>query len=215
MANHQFVVTKIILKGKPIGTTDPNGGQAALLRRMLAANGLPSGSYSLVQLATPDAVAAGVMNGTVAAALLDQPRDSQLIDQRFKSLGQSTEVAPEYQAEAVATLASWARNNEDGLTRFLRALVEADAWLYDATNRSEAIRILSEFTKSTPSASERSYQLLIEKNQAVAKSGEVSLPGLKTAIELMAELDLLKRPTPAAEKYVDTSYLNKARRLQR
>ena len=70
---------------------------------------------------------------------------------------------PEYQAEALTVTQDWARLNEEGLVRFLKAVVEADAWLYDAKNKSEAAAILAEFTRATPDDGLKSYELLVEK----------------------------------------------------
>lgn len=58
----------------------------------------------------------------------------------------------------------------------------------------------------------RSYDLLVTQTQAIPREGEVSMPGMQTAIEIMGELGLLTPPLPAPDKFVDNSYLARAQR---
>ena len=200
------------LKGKTLAVGDLKSGRAAVLEKLLAANGLPEGDYTLTPLGSIANQVAGIANGTVAGALIDQPRDFQMMDQRFRSLGLTSEVVPEYQAEALTVTQDWARLNEEALVRFLKATAEADAWLYDPKNKTEAAGILADFTKATTDDCLKSYELLIEQRQALSRGGEINLPGLGTVMEFMGDLELLKRPLPGAEKYVDTAFLERAKR---
>ena len=111
----------------------------------------------------------------------------------------------------MATRAEWPAKNETALLRFLRALAEAQAWLNDARNRSDAIAILTEAAKLRSEDSARSYQLLVESAQAVPKSPDLDMNGLKTAIDLMGEAEVLRTPLPAPEKFADTSFTTRAR----
>jgi ABC-type nitrate/sulfonate/bicarbonate transport system substrate-binding protein len=200
------------LKGKPLGVGDLKSGRTVLLEKLLAANDLPEGAYSLLSLGSIGSPVAGIANGTVAGGLMDQPRDFQMMDQRFRSLGMTGDVVPDYQAEALIVTIDWTKVNEEGLVRFLKAIVEADAWLYEPKNKTEAAGILAEYTRATPDAGLKSYELLIEKKQALSRGGEVNVAGLRTVIDFMGDLELLRQPLPGAEKYVDTSFLEKAKR---
>ena len=53
--------------------------------------------------------------------------------------------------------------------------------------------------------------LLVTRTRAIPREGELSLAGLQVVIDSMGELGLLSAPLPAPDKYVDLSYLERAR----
>jgi len=61
------------------------------------------------------------------------------------------------------------------------------------------------------SAGLRTYDLMIDRYQAIPRAGEVDREGLQGVIETMAELDLLSQPLPSPDKFLDLSYLERAR----
>jgi hypothetical protein len=89
-------------------------------------------------------------------------------------------------------------------------VVQADRWLYDLANRERAAQIAADTLKMTPDEGLRSYDLLVTQTQAIPRQGEVSTPGMQTAIEIMADVGLLNPPLPSPDKYVDGSYLARA-----
>jgi hypothetical protein len=56
-----------------------------------------------------------------------------------------------------------------------------------------------------------SYQLHQEEVKALTPDGSVNMPGLKTVVDLLGEAGDLAPPLPPPSKYVDESYLAKAR----
>jgi ABC-type nitrate/sulfonate/bicarbonate transport system substrate-binding protein len=199
------------LRGKTLGVSDLNDGSTVLLRRMLASNGLQPSDYDIVPIGGTGNRAAGISNGSVAGALIGQPQDFRMLDDGFPSLGYSSDYVAEYQFEVIATRREWARQNEERLVRFLRAIVQANAWLYDRANKDEAAQLLADATRAPLSAATRTYDVVVERYEAIPKAGEVNRQGLQNVISIMGELDLLPQPLPSPDKFLDLSYLEKAR----
>ncbi|MCC7105406.1 MAG: ABC transporter substrate-binding protein [Chloroflexi bacterium] len=193
------------LRGRPVAIGAPNEVDTALLKRLLATHGLKDGDVTLVPLGEPDRRGGGVMNGSVAAALLPAPRLFEFTDRGFRTLGSASEVTQAYQAEVLVARADWPAKNESAMTRFLHVLAGADAWLNDASNRQGAATALSDNAKLPAQIADRLYQLYVEQARAVPRTPEVDPAGLRAVIEMMREVDLLKAPLPGTEKYLDPS----------
>jgi ABC-type nitrate/sulfonate/bicarbonate transport system substrate-binding protein len=199
------------LRGKTLGVSDLKDGSTILLQRLLERQGLRPGDYDMIQTGgTPDRYAAVKSGGTVGA-MLTQPNDFQAQDEGFPSLGLVSDIIPDYQFTVYAVRKSWAQRNQDPLVRWLRAYVKGCQWLYDPANKEEAIRILVENTRTTEDYARRTYELLIEKAEGLPRAGELNTAGVRTVLDIMAEMGNLPRPIPPVEKYVDTSYLERAR----
>jgi ABC-type nitrate/sulfonate/bicarbonate transport system substrate-binding protein len=197
-------------RGKTLAVPGLQEGSAVVLKKMLAANGLGPDDYSFIPVGGTANRASAVVNGTAAGALIGQPQDFRLVADGQPSLGVSSEAVPYYQFDVIAGRRDWAQRNPDTVVRFLRAVVQADRWLYDPANRERAAQIAADTLKLTPDEGLRSYDLLITQTQAIPRQGEVSGPGMDTAIEIMAEIGLLSPPLPPADKYIDSSYLARA-----
>jgi ABC-type nitrate/sulfonate/bicarbonate transport system substrate-binding protein len=202
------------LKGQSLGVDDSRPARNVLLKRLLATQGLGDADYQLVGVGTAATHGAAVMNGTVAASLVDYPQAAQLVRQRFRSVGSGVDAAPEYQAEALVARPEWARSG-DGPVRLVRALLEAEAWLHDPRNKQEAASILAEATQTTVPDNIATYEVLIERTQAIPRDGAVSQAGVLRVIQFLGEAEQLRSPLPPVERFVDTTVLDRARTLRR
>lgn len=200
------------LRGKRIGVTDPRAASTGLLAKQLAARGLGKNDYTLVALGSTARLAAAIANGSVAAGLIDYPRAAQMMGQRFQSLGLTPTADQEYPVDVVAVRGEWGRREPDALVRFLKALVEAERWLYLASNKQEAASLLADASQVSLREARESYEAVVEWGAALASSGEVSRPGISNLLENMIDLGRLKRPAAVPERYLDTSFLDRAKR---
>jgi ABC-type nitrate/sulfonate/bicarbonate transport system substrate-binding protein len=107
---------------------------------------------------------------------------------------------------------AWARDHADELVRFLRAFSRAADWVYDPANRAEVIAILAERTKQDEKYAQQSYDLVVAKEKMYAEKGRIRPAGLQAVLELLAEIGEMERPLPPVDKYVDTSYWERAQR---
>ena len=201
------------LRGRTLAISALNGGDTVILRKMLLARGVGENDVEFTLAGgTPERYAA-MVSGGAAGALLSQPQDFQAQAQGYPRLMLSTEVLQEYQYNSWVVRRDWAASNTDLLLRWLRAYARASHWLTDPANRDEAIAIGAETTKADLDIVRQTYDL-----QMVQLAGRVfpsdplvSLPGLKVTIDDMVASGDLPSPPPPPEKYVDNSYLERAK----
>ena len=199
------------VRGKLVGVRDPGDATGALVRAILSARGLTEEEYRLVGFDDPGVRAAAVANGTVGASLVDAPRAARLEASGFQVLGHAFETVPELQAEALAVRSDWARQNEERLIRFLRAIAEADRWIYDPRNRQEAVDILAGSVGLTATEAGRVYERYVEQVPAIPKAAELEQPGVQAVVELLAAIEAIGPPLPDVTTLTDTGYVQRAR----
>jgi ABC-type nitrate/sulfonate/bicarbonate transport system substrate-binding protein len=125
-------------------------------------------------------------------------------------LARGDQVVSSYQGTVGAAERSWAAKNRDALVSYIRAYVEAMQWCFDAKNRLSCLELLAKHNGLQEKAAEQTLDALLEPGQGLYPRAELNLSGLKTVLELRAEMGYLKQTTVAAEKYVDLSYYNQA-----
>ncbi|MBX5493431.1 MAG: ABC transporter substrate-binding protein, partial [Chloroflexi bacterium] len=138
------------LRGKTFAVGAVNDATAGMLRRVLRLNGLGPGDYDLVSAgSTPERYAA-LASGQVAGVLLIPPLDFRAQREGFRWLADLTEVLPPFPANGLVANRDWARANRDAAVRWLAAMLESVRWLYDPTNRDEAVAILADLGRVSP-----------------------------------------------------------------
>jgi NitT/TauT family transport system substrate-binding protein len=202
------------LKGKRIAVSTVKASDAYLIRRMLAAHGLNEPDYSLIQAGSSAERAAALKAGSVSATLMIPPFDQRMIDEEgFKRLDVSTSVVTHYAWLSQAVRQDWARANKATLVGFIRCWIKGTRWLYEAKNKDAAIRILSKELKLEDRFARIAYDTYFaSQTVTVAKDGEVDLVGLQEIINAIAEQGDVGPPIPKAQKYIDLSYWEEARR---
>jgi NitT/TauT family transport system substrate-binding protein len=201
------------LRGKTIGVSALKGGEIALLRRLLAANGLRQGDYDVVVSGATPAKAAALRQGSIVAAVLFSPTDYALRAQGFRILGSTASVP---QAEQIPltvyfTNKEWAKENEHGL-RVARALVKANRWLQDPANRDEAVRIFAAAAKQQPQHVAATYKLWFDDMKIGTPDGRIDRAEIQNVIDLLVQDGDIKAPLPTPDKFIDTSFMDAAAR---
>ena len=101
----------------------------------------------------------------------------------------------------------WLRDNPDTARGYLRALSDAVDWLYDPSNRDEAIAILrANPPSSTRRSPRKTYDYYIKQLQPFSRKLAVPDEIIRGTVKTLIELGDIK-PEPASAKYVDLSYL--------
>jgi ABC-type nitrate/sulfonate/bicarbonate transport system substrate-binding protein len=202
------------LKGKRIGVSTIAAADASLVIKMLAARGLSKGEYSLIQAGSSPERAAALRAGSLAATLLTPPIDQRIIDEGgFHRLDRSTDVIKRYAWGAEAVREDWARANRATLVAYMRAWIKASRWQRDPANKEEVIRILAREAKVDDHYARGMYDLYYGPGSiAPGKDGELDLVGYQALLADMVERGQLESPTPAPEKFVDSTYWDEARK---
>ena len=108
---------------------------------------------------------------------------------------------------------SWATTHVEEVVGFIRAYVSAIDWLYDAANRDEAVRILTRHLPRMPSAlAQRSYDLLLDREEGFFRRGKIDLDGLETVLQLRSRHAEPKAVLTDPARYYDPTYHGMAMR---
>ncbi len=166
--------------------------------------------YSLISIGNGSAgLYQALQTGQIDAALLAQPLSLIAIEQGLSNLVDAYKVLPEYQLSAIGVRDGWAQKNRGLVVRYLKALLSTYQWLHD--NRDEAIKLLGPITKLERKYIPPSWDTYT-KTQIWPRNGEVSVKGVQTILNLMAEDGVLKKPLPKVDDIMAAGYLDEARK---
>ena len=199
------------LRGKTVAMSLPVDTISIATRLMLAKHGVKEGDFTpKVLIGTPPR-AQCLESGACDAAPLSQPEDFSFVAKGYSKIGDSLDVISELQFSVVAARRAWARDHADEITRFARAYAAAFRYMADPANRADVVKIIADKTGTTPELAAAIMTFFYDPDSGVMpKHAEISMAGLSKVIELLGASGQLPAPLPAAERFVDLSYLQKA-----
>lgn len=131
--------------------------------------------------------------GKAAATILVPPFIDMALAKGFRKLWDAAEIAPAYPGVVVAARAEWLRANEDAARRYLRALLDANAWA--SQNPGEAVSSLAA-ARYAEGAAKRLVRDIVP-------GLEPSLEGWNEVVSLRRECALMPSPEPKAEETIN------------
>jgi ABC-type nitrate/sulfonate/bicarbonate transport system substrate-binding protein len=199
------------LKGARIGVSSLRGGATSILLEYLKSKGLqyPRDFTMVVISGGTSARLTALESGSISGAVLGIPYSDIAIDQGFNRLGDTLELIPVYQFNAITVNPAWAEKNRAGVVRFLKAHIRSIRWIYDHPDQAAEF-FTSEMGVKPPYA--RKGVDYFTKNKIFPMDGSITLEGLKMNIDVQARDGVLKEPLPPPEKYVDLSYIKQAQK---
>jgi ABC-type nitrate/sulfonate/bicarbonate transport system substrate-binding protein len=199
------------LKGAIIGVSALRGGATSILLDYLKSKGLlyPRDFTMVVISGGTSARLTSLEGGAIAGTVLGIPYSDIAIDQGFNKLGDTLELIPTYQFNAVTINPAWAEKNRTSVVRFLKAHIRSLRWIYEQLD--QAAEFFTQEMGVKPPYARRGVDYFT-KNKIFPIDGAVTLDGLKVNIEVQARDGVLKEPLPPPEKYVDLSYLKQAQK---
>jgi ABC-type nitrate/sulfonate/bicarbonate transport system substrate-binding protein len=199
------------LKGAKLGVSSLRGGATSILLDYLKSKGLhyPRDFAMVVISGGTSARLTALESGAIAGAVLGIPYSDIAIDQGFNRLGDTLELIPVYQFNAVTINPAWAEKNRASVVRFLKAHIRSIRWIYDHPDQAAEF-FTSEMGVKPPYA--RRGVDYFTKNKIFPIDGSVTLEGLKVNIEVQARDGVLKEPLPPPDRYVDLSYIKQAQK---
>jgi ABC-type nitrate/sulfonate/bicarbonate transport system substrate-binding protein len=193
------------LRGKTVGASALTTGEVVFLKTVLARNGLEAGrDYDVLVAGGPPERLVALKAGSIAATVLIEPQESQLIAEGYPRLARTGDYFPEYQFHVFFGMRDWLTANEDATVRFLKMLIRSNQWLRDPANREEAAQILVDATSSDLALARATYDSYVVEQQAFPREAELSLSATQAVINTLGE------PAPDAAKYVDLRYHDRA-----
>jgi ABC-type nitrate/sulfonate/bicarbonate transport system substrate-binding protein len=195
------------LKGGVVTAGAVEGGTANLLRFQLKAGGVDPRSVKMVALTNSKDRVVALGNGQVKGALLLAPFDTLAEREKMKILDV---YSMDYVQTPLILNKDWAAKNRNAAIGLTKALQKAAVWVYDPKNKQKAINILAAFTNVPVDVCTRSYQFIIEEQQAIGKNLEVRAAGLENIIKIDQDIGA----NPASSKpfelsrYYDPGFLS-------
>jgi len=198
------------LKGRLLGLADEKGAVTYATRKLLALHGLGAGDYRFKVIEGTPARFQCLVSGDCAAVPLGQPQDFFALRQGMKTLGLSTDATPEFLYTVTVARRGWARDHAEAVTRYVRALGAAFAFIRDPARRDDVARTIRDAFGASDEAARKTLALYFEPERHVLPMrGEISLAGLARVQDFMIETGVISAPVPT-DRLVDLTYLRAA-----
>ena len=198
------------LKGKRVCVDALTTGYAFIVRDLLERAGVGQGEVTLLSAGGTDVRFKALMDGKCEATITLAPFDSIAVERGYRRLVGATEAYGAYQGTVAAARASWARDNRAAAVAFTRAFKSAVDWLYDPTNRAEALAILAAGEPQLPPARvEQAFNVMIG-SDGFFRDLKPSDAGLKRVLALREKYGKPQKTLADPGKYVDLSYYDAA-----
>jgi ABC-type nitrate/sulfonate/bicarbonate transport system substrate-binding protein len=199
------------LQGKTLSVDARTTGYAFVLFEMLRRNGLAEDDYKIVRAGGMTQRWEALRAQQQDATLLSAPFDLLAEAHGLHRLARATDVIGAYQGNVAAAKRSWVAAHADETIGFIRAYATAIEWLYAASNREEAIRVLMErLPHMTAELAQRSYEQLLDPARGFFRQAKVDAHGLKTVLELRTRYGEPRRLLAEPAKYYDPAYYENA-----
>jgi ABC-type nitrate/sulfonate/bicarbonate transport system substrate-binding protein len=202
------------LAGKTLSVDAMTTGYAFVLYEIMRRNGLDKdrGDYEIVRAGGMVQRWNALRDGRHAATLLSAPYNIIAKNQGFTEFVKATDVIGAYQGNVAAVRRAWAQQNRSAIAAYISGYRSSIAWLYEPSNREEAIAILRRhLPQMEPEIAEASYPELLDPNNGFFRSGDIDREGLNCVLELRSRYGHPSRLLNDPAKYCDLSYGEAAR----
>ena len=198
------------LKGKTLSVDAMTTGYAFVLYDIMRRNGLDKdkGDYAVAGAGGMVQRWNALRDGHHHATLLSAPYNLIAQAAGFSELVKATDVTGPYQGNVAAARRTWAARNPEKIAGYIRGFREAVAWLYEPSNRPEAIDILlRHLPQMAPETAAASYDELLHPARGFFRDCAFDSSGIECVLDLRRRYGLPARPLGAASRYVDPRYL--------
>ena len=202
------------LHGKALSVDALTTGYAFVLFEILARNRMQKDrDYTVVTAGGALQRFQALMEKKHAGTLLLSPFEVQAEAKGFNRLANAIDVLGRYQGMVGGARKSWAEQNRDAVVGYIRAYSDAVDWLYDPTNRDEALAI---FMKNLPGASAQgaltAYGILLGSTEGFQRKARIDMEGVKTVLALRSKYGQPRKSLSDPSPYYDPSFYDAAMR---
>ncbi|HTK12265.1 MAG TPA: ABC transporter substrate-binding protein [Xanthobacteraceae bacterium] len=198
------------IKGHPIAVDAVRSGYATVLYEILDNKaGLKfDKDYSVIAVGSTSARMEAMEQNKAVAAIINTPTDMEAQKKGYKILADATEAVGAYQGSAYVVSRKWAKAHEKDVMAYTRAVVAGHDYVYN--NKAGTIEVLKAHIKGLSDAdAERLYTRLTGPG-GISKHAAISIPGVEKVLALRDEWSVPKTKSGKPQKYIDTSYQEKA-----
>jgi ABC-type nitrate/sulfonate/bicarbonate transport system substrate-binding protein len=200
------------LRHKTLSVDAMTTGYAFVLFEILARNKLHLGKdYKVVTAGGVLQRYQALLEKKHAGTLLLSPFEVQAEEKGFHRLANATDVLGRYQGLVGGARKSWAEKNSDAVVGYIRAFSDAVDWLYDPSNREEAITIfLKNLPNATPQGALVAYGILLDPVDGFQKKAKIDLEGVRTVLALRSKYAKPHKTLKDPSQYYDPSFYDAA-----
>jgi ABC-type nitrate/sulfonate/bicarbonate transport system substrate-binding protein len=142
-----------------------------------------------------------LFSGEVSAATLAPPFTYTALQKGFKMVADLRFIVPDYQATSIHVRRSFIQKQPAIMTKFLRATIKGIKFLKE--NQKESSSICSKYTKQNTSACDGAYEFMAP---IVPEDGGVTLKGIGTVLDFLAEIGRVPGTAQDARRFVDLRF---------
>jgi NitT/TauT family transport system substrate-binding protein len=206
-------ITKVEdLKGKKIMLGGQKDITVVYLEAVAKKHNLKMTDFDFLYAGSTSNRFAALVGGAIDCTLLAQPFDLQAERQGFKSVATQKDYTPDAPFTAYAANTDWAAKNQKAVAGFVRATMDAAAWLYDVKNRDAAIKTLVN-VGAKPEDAQATYDLYTSSLKPFRTDGVMTDAAITYMLKALVAWDEMKEPLPPTSKYYDDTYVKLARGL--
>jgi ABC-type nitrate/sulfonate/bicarbonate transport system substrate-binding protein len=194
------------LKGKTIAAATPGDVYTYVLKDVLRKGGLdPDEDVHFLYGNNSNQRMAALLNGAIAAGLQLPPETGMLEDKGFHSLAFFPDYYKRLTLSLVGVRRDWATKNADHLRAYLRAIADANKWLNDPANQSDAIQILMKNTNTSEKAATEAYRIFVQQIGNYPNDACIQPEGMKVLISKLEQSGDVQG-NPPVEKFIDRQW---------
>jgi ABC-type nitrate/sulfonate/bicarbonate transport system substrate-binding protein len=202
------------LKGREVSVDSLTTGYAFVLLEILERNGL------VLDRDYTTAPAGGVLQRYEqllerkhAATMLISPFEVLARSRGMNVLADASASLGSYQGLVAGVRRSWAQQNPQVVTAYIRAYRRSLEWLYDPGNKEAAIDLfLRNVPNSTPQAAAMAYGVLLDPGTGFTRDGRLSEAGTRTVLTLREKYSRPTKKMQPVNAYYEPRYYEAAAR---
>lgn len=201
------------LRGKTLSVDALTTGYAFVLLEILSRNGLQlDRDYKTERAGGVMQRYTALLERKHAGTMLISPFDITAQAQGFTVLGNASQALGNYQGVVGAVRQSWARANPGKVEGYVRAFSDSVEWLYNPSNKAEAIRIFlaNMPPNTTAQAAETAYLALMSEQDGFQRRGRIDVRGVETVAQLRQKFGRQGVRLKPAAAYIDDSFYTAA-----
>lgn len=199
------------LRGKTLSVDARNTGYALVLFELLDRAGLREPDFKIERAGGVLQRFADLMEKKHAGTMLISPFEVQAVTKGYHVLATALETFGAYQGLVAGVRQSWAKENSEALQGYIRAYVQGVEWLYDPSNKAEALAIYRKHLPKLPeAAAETSYDVLLEPKTGMQRKAAIEMDGVEQVLKLRSKWGVPKQELTDASKYYDSTYYDAA-----
>ena len=195
------------LRGKTISVDAMSNGFSFVLREMLAQNGLAEGDVLWARAGGTDRRFAALMEGQHAATMLRAPFDLQAKNRGFNTLATARQTLGPYMGIVGAARRSFAQQQPQAVTAFIRAYRDAVGWLQAPTNRAAAEALLTANVPGmNPALARQSCELMLHPTTGFFADVRLDAEGVRRVMALRSKLAQPPKALSDPTRYIDERF---------